>query len=139
MKDADPHLLERAHHACYPASSLRDVPDSWLAAFEPLGDEYCVLAEYRTPVRFLEQDIRNALPENLFDLTLCRNLVFTYFEIAMQAAIARRLIERLVAGGMLLLGIHESLPESVPMLVQERSWLYSKYHGGLYSIERNLV
>jgi chemotaxis methyl-accepting protein methylase len=52
--------------------------------------------------------------------------VFTYFEIAMQAAIARRLAERLVVGGRLLLGIHESLPESVPMLVQEQPWLYRK-------------
>jgi chemotaxis protein methyltransferase CheR len=126
MKDADPYLLERAHHACYPASSLRDVPDSWLAAFERFDDEHCLRANYRTPVRFLRRDIRHALPENRFDLILCRNLVFTYFEIAIQAAIARRLIERLVAGGMLLLGIHESLPESVPMLVQERPWLYRK-------------
>jgi hypothetical protein len=52
--------------------------------------------------------------------------LLTCFEIAMQAAIARRLVERLVAGGRLLLGIHESLPESVPMLVQERPWLYRK-------------
>ena len=44
----------------------------------------------------------------------------------MQAAIVRRLGEWLVAGGMLLLGIHESLPESVPMLVQERPWVYRK-------------
>jgi chemotaxis protein methyltransferase CheR len=26
--DADPHLLERARRACYPETSLRDVPDS---------------------------------------------------------------------------------------------------------------
>jgi chemotaxis protein methyltransferase CheR len=124
--DSDPHLLERARRACYPASSLRDVPDSWRAAFERFDDEHCLRAEYRTPVCFLRQDIRSALPENRFDLILCRNLVFTYFETSMQAAIARRLVERLVAGGRLLLGIYESLPEPVPMLVQERPWLYRK-------------
>jgi chemotaxis protein methyltransferase CheR len=124
--DADPHLLERAHHACYRASSLRDVPGSWRTAFVGVDDEHCLRANYRTPVRFLEQDIRHALPKNRFDLILCRNLVFTYFETAMQAAVARRLVERLVAGGMLLLGIHESLPETVPMLVPERPWLYRK-------------
>jgi chemotaxis protein methyltransferase CheR len=105
---------------------LRDAPDSWRAAFERFDDEHCLRAEYRALVCFLEQDICHALPEGRFDLILCRNLVFTYFEIAMQAAIARRLVERLVAGGRLLLGIHESLPESVPMLVQERPWLYRK-------------
>ena len=102
------------------------MPDSWRAAFEPFGEEYCLRAEYRGPVRFLEQDIRHAFPEGRFDLILCRNLVFTYFETALQAAIARRLVERLVTGGMLVLGIHESLPESIPMLVQERPWLYRK-------------
>jgi chemotaxis protein methyltransferase CheR len=124
--DTDLHLLERARRACYPASSLRRVPHSWRAAFERSDDGHCLPAEYRTPVRFLEQDIRREYPEGRFDLILCRNLVFTYFETSLQAEIAKRLAERLVADGMLLLGIHESLPEPVPMLVQERPWLYRK-------------
>jgi chemotaxis protein methyltransferase CheR len=127
--DADPRLLERARRACYPESSLRDVPARWRTAFEHFGEEYCLGAEYRGPVRFVQQDVRQALPEGCFDLILCRNLVFTYFETALQAAIARRLAERLETGGMLLLGIHEALPESIPTLVQERSWLYRKSEG----------
>jgi chemotaxis protein methyltransferase CheR len=121
--DSDPHLLERARRACYPATSLRDVPERWRAAFEPFGDEHCLRADYRRPVRFLEQDIRHASPEGRFDLILCRNLVFTYFETSLQAEIAKRLAARLTPGGYLLLGIHESLPEPVPTLVQERPWL----------------
>jgi chemotaxis protein methyltransferase CheR len=124
--DADPHLLERARRACYPPTSLRDVPKNWLTACEPFGDEHCLSAEYLTPVRFLEQDIRHAFPESHFDLILCRNLVFTYFATALQAEIARRLVERIVPEGVLVLGIHESLPELVPMLAQERPWLYRK-------------
>jgi len=124
--DADPQLLERARRACYPETSLRDIPPGWRAAFERFDDAHCLRADYRGAVRFLDQDIRHAFSESHFDLILCRNLVFTYFETAAQAAIARRLAERLVAGGRLLLGIHESLPESVPMLVQERPWLYRK-------------
>ncbi len=124
--DSDPHLIERARRACYPATSLQDVPDSWRAAFEPFGEEHCLRADYQRPVRFLEQDSRREYSEGRFDLILCRNLAFTYFETAMQTAIARRLDERLVAGGFLVLGIHESLPASIPMLVQERPWLYSK-------------
>ena len=127
--DADPHLLERAHRACYPDTSLRDVPARWHTAFEQLGEEYCLRADDRGPVRFVEQDIRQALPESRFDLILCRNLAFTYFETAVQTEIARRLAERLETGGMLLLGIHEALPCWVPMLVQERPWLYRKREG----------
>ena len=105
---------------------MRDVAEGWRAAFEPFGDEYCLSTEYRTPVSFLERDTRHAFPEGPFDLVLCRNLVFTYFETSLQATIARCLAKRLLAGGMFLLGIHETLPESIPMLMQERPWLYRK-------------
>jgi chemotaxis protein methyltransferase CheR len=97
--------------------------------FRAVRRVHCLRADYRRPVHFLEQDIRHAFPQSHFDLMLCRNLVFTYVETSLQAAIAKRLAERLVAGGMILLGIHESLPESIPMLVQERSWLYRTREG----------
>jgi chemotaxis protein methyltransferase CheR len=128
--DADPHLLERARRACYPRTSLRELPRQWHGAFETSGDEYCLRPEYRTAVRFLVQDIRQACPAGRFDLILCRNLVFTYFDESLQAAIARRLTELLVPGGFLLLGSQESLPEPVPALTQEWPWLYCRMEPG---------
>ena len=124
--DADSHLLARARRACYPGSSLRDLSAKWRAAFEGSGDAFCLRPAYRTPVWFLAQDIRQDVPDGRFDLVLCRNLVFTYFEAPLQAAIAARLAEVLVPGGCLLLGSHESLPEAVPGLVQERPWLHRR-------------
>ena len=124
--DAGPHLLARARRACYPGSSLRELPAKRRIAFARSGEEFCLGPEYRQPVRFLEQDIRQDLPTERFDLVLCRNLVFTYFETPLQAAIAKRLTEVLVPGGLLLLGCHESLPEAVPGLMQERPWLYRR-------------
>ncbi len=124
--DADPHLLARARRACYPRSSLRELPATWRAAFERSGVAFCLRPEYRTPVRFLAQDIRRDVPDGRFDLVLCRNLVFTYFEEPLQAVIAGRLAEVLVPGGCLLLGSHESLPEAVAGLVQERPWLHQR-------------
>ena len=124
--DADPHLLTRARRACYPGSSLRKLPPTWRTAFERSGEEYCLSREYRTPVRFLAQDIRLDVPDGRFDLVLCRNLVFTYFQAPLQSAIAGRLAEVLVPGGFLLLGSHESLPEAVPGLVKERPWLHQR-------------
>ncbi len=53
--DADPHLLARTRRACYPGSSLRELPATWRAAFERSGDEFCLKPAYRTPVRFLAQ------------------------------------------------------------------------------------
>ena len=120
------HLLVRARQACYSGSRLRELPAKWRAAFERSGDEFCLGPEYRQPVLFLAQDIRREVPDGRFDLVLCRNLAFTYFQAPLQAAIARRLIEVLVPGGLLLLGCHECLPEVMPGFVQERLWLHRR-------------
>ncbi len=51
------------------------------------------------------------MPDGSFHLILCRNLVFTYFEPALQQEIFRGIIQRLVAGGIFLIGRRESLPD----------------------------
>lgn len=127
--DTDSHLLARARRACYPQSSLRGLPSGWQAAFEPMGDEYCLRPACRGTVEFLQQDIRREQPDGPFDLILCRNLVFTYFDQPLQAVIARRLAEVLLAGGVLLLGTHERLPEAAAGLAAGRPWLYRRDTG----------
>jgi chemotaxis protein methyltransferase CheR len=57
------------------------------------------------------------MPAGSFDLVLCRNLAFTYFDEEGQREVLRGIDERLVAGGYLVLGAHESLPGGVPDLV----------------------
>ena len=127
--DADPGLLGRARRACYARSSLRELPASWRAAFAPSEDGLCLRAEYHSMVRFQEQDLRRDHPPGPFDLILCRNLAFTYFASSRQAEIARCLLGLLVPGGLLLLGSHESLPDGIPGLEQERPWLYRRATG----------
>ena len=48
-----------------------------------------------------------------FDLVLCRNLVFTYFDEPLQCQSLARILCMLRKGGVLVLGIHEKLPENV--------------------------
>ena len=62
---------------------------------------------------FLQQDIRETAPAGPFHLVLCRSLVFTYFDDALQRAILRRMTERLIPGGALVIGALETLPEDV--------------------------
>jgi chemotaxis protein methyltransferase CheR len=49
----------------------------------------------------------------LFDLVLCRNLAFTYFDVAGQHAVVAVLAGVVRPGGALVLGKHEALPGGV--------------------------
>jgi chemotaxis protein methyltransferase CheR len=109
--DANRQLLERARGARYPSSSLKDVPTDWRDhAFQPDGDHFIVRPEFREPVEFLEQDIRYQMPGGPFDLVLCRNLVFTYYEESLQRELLGRILERIRPGGIFVAGKQETLP-----------------------------
>jgi chemotaxis protein methyltransferase CheR len=115
--DTNPRLLERARRALYAASALKELPGAWrTSAFDGLDGSYQLRKEFRREVRFRQQDIRKAMPAGPFDLILCRNLAFTYFEPNLQSAILGRLARRIVPGGALLIGSHEVLPEPAPVL-----------------------
>ena len=109
--DADEHMLDRARRASYPPSSIKDVPADWKDEFfRRSGDEYVIPQELRCHVEFRHQDIRAHVPAESFDIVLCRNLVFTYFDEQRQRQVLERLENRLVSGGYLVIGKHEGLP-----------------------------
>jgi chemotaxis protein methyltransferase CheR len=113
--DADLAQIARAQRGCYPSSSLRELPSLWLElAFIEDQGLYCIKPEYRRLVSWAMQDLRKALPDGFFDLILCRNLAFTYFSTDLQREILRCLDTRLSPGGLLVIGVHESLPEIPP-------------------------
>lgn len=111
--DADAHQLERARRACYPAGTLRELPDGWREAAFVCGERSCCLrAELRERVDFSVEDVRLRQPDGPFDLVLCRNLVFTYFDEDWQRRLLARIGERLEPRGFLVLGRHETLPSA---------------------------
>lgn len=110
--DADAYMLERARRGCYAPATLRELPAEWTAAaFQRRGRQLCLRTPYRASVAFRRQDIRRAMPDGPFDLVLCRNLAFTYFDDEVQRDVLRGIVERLDDGGYLLIGGHEKLPE----------------------------
>jgi chemotaxis protein methyltransferase CheR len=118
--DSDPDLLERARRGSYRPSALDELPGDLRAdAFEQAGDAWRVRPEYREGLRWALQDLRRTMADGPFDLILCRNVAFSYFAPALQEETARGLVARLVPGGLLLLGIHESLPAGTEGVSQE--------------------
>ena len=113
--DSHPAMLSRAEKGCYRYSSLKELPKPWLeSAFYLDNGRYCLKKEYQSLVIFLRQDIRDEMPEGQFDIILCRNLVFSYFDDALQRRLLEKIEEKLKPGGYLLIGTHESLPKGAP-------------------------
>ncbi|XXF77771.1 CheR family methyltransferase [Myxococcaceae bacterium GXIMD 01537] len=110
--DADAHLLERARAGCYRSATLRELPKEWSAqAFEARGDAWCVTAPFREGITFQQEDLRARMPPGPFHVVLCRNVAFTYFaREPLQREVLTGLVGRLVPGGLLVIGAHESLP-----------------------------
>jgi chemotaxis protein methyltransferase CheR len=112
--DIDPELIARARAGSYPAYSVRDVPaDIAAQAFSRSPAGYSLRDELRGGVEFVQQDVRRAMPADRFHLILCRNVVLTYFEAALQREILQQMTERLVPSGALVCGRTEAIPEGV--------------------------
>ena len=110
--DIDEQAVARARRGCYMPSSLKDLPENWLAqGFDHTAEDFCIKPEFREPVTFLKQDIRQATPDGMFHLIVGRYLTFTYFDATLQSNTLQRLTERLRIGGALLIGKDERLPD----------------------------
>ena len=109
--DAEPIMLDRAERACYSAGSLKDLPQEWRErAFTRQDDSLCLRPAYKGGTCFLLQDIRAAMPGGPYHVVLCRNLVFTYFDVEQQRKLLPELAAHLHAKAYLVLGSHEELP-----------------------------
>ncbi|HSL63121.1 MAG TPA: CheR family methyltransferase [Gaiellaceae bacterium] len=110
--DVDEALLARARAAEYAGSSLRELPAEWRrAAFIDRDGTFRLRERFRRPVELRRHDLRHPPPAAPFDLVLCRNVAFTYFDAGLQRETAARLASCTRSGGALVLGAHERLPE----------------------------
>ncbi|MBI3043829.1 MAG: chemotaxis protein CheR [Betaproteobacteria bacterium] len=117
--DGDAELLARARAGRYAPSSLKELPqDLRSAGFEEREGTWRVGDRFRD-VEFLQQDLRERMPEGPFDLVLCRNVVLTYYAPAIQETLMARIAGRLRPGGALVVGAHEVPP---PGLRELAAW-----------------
>ena len=110
--DFDEAVLRRAEEACYPAGTLKDLPDAWRReAFVERDGLYCLRPEVKRLVVPRLHDVRDGAPDGPFHLALCRNLAFTYFEPELQREVCALLARCVRPAGALVVGAHETLPE----------------------------
>lgn len=109
--DVDDTMLARARRGCFAPSSLHERSATLVErAFAQSGSLYCVKPQHRRDMTFLRQDLRSEMPENVFDLILCRYVAFTYFTAPLQHKVVLRMLQRLVPNGYLVIGANERLP-----------------------------
>jgi chemotaxis protein methyltransferase CheR len=124
--DVNKTQLARAALAEFPAGTLRELPEAWRAAAFERGENGELLRErFRTQVQLVHHDLRTAPPAGPFDLVLCRNLAFTYFDEALQRQVAAALRSVLHSGGVLVIGLHEQLPEGVTGFVRSSHCIHA--------------
>lgn len=110
--DVDETVLRRARAGEYGASSLKELPPEPLErGFVRQGARWRIRPEIAARVTFLRHDLRAGSPDGPFDLVLCRNLAFTYFDEELQREVAATLAGALRPGGALVVGAHEHLPD----------------------------
>lgn len=120
--DINPTMLDRAQKACYPYSAIKNLPLPWQeSAFEKKDEQYCLRPVFQSNVEFQCRDIRKgpATETPPFHFICCRNLAFTYFDMPLQRELVTRLHASLADGGILMIGVHESLP---PESMQFNAW-----------------
>jgi len=108
--DISEEALAVARQGCYRAEALRSLPaalrDRW---FERTGDGWRVNDELGRIVRFERRNLNeDHVRVRAMDVILCRN-VLIYFDDATVSQVVARLSAALVPGGVLLVGVSESL------------------------------
>jgi len=112
--DIDEVQLGRAAAGRFPWGALRELPDRWRsAAFEHRDGQAWLREPFRASVRFAHHDLRTPPPAGPFDLVLCRNLAYSYFDEPTQRAVTTSLRAVLRTGGVLVVGRDEHLPDGV--------------------------
>ncbi|WP_340105571.1 CheR family methyltransferase [Rhodohalobacter sp. 8-1] len=114
--DRNEQVLSRARKGCYPAGALKELTDDEISTYfrtldDKHEDDYQIEERLKKFVDFEKRDIQDSLPDQTFDLILCRNLVFTYFTEERQAEFLDNLKPRMKKPSYLVIGSNESLPK----------------------------
>jgi chemotaxis protein methyltransferase CheR len=109
--DVDESCLARAREGRYPESSLREVPRSMAERyFHREEGGYRLREAVVRSAEFRRHDLLGNSPPGNFDLVLCRNTAFTYFDAPRRITVAEAIASVLSPGGILVIGRTEKLP-----------------------------
>lgn len=111
--DANPENLERAQKGIYSRGSLKEADPAILEAYfdeRKPGKSYRIKSELQKNIAWRVHDLLDDPPEREFHVLFLRNNLLTYYKRQTQVDAFRRIANRLVDSGYLIIGSHENLP-----------------------------
>lgn len=108
-------VLEHARQGIYKAEDVGRLKKSWQRHFRALPDgRVAVPEEAKRAILFRRLNLMtDPFPfRNQFDVVFCRN-VLIYFEGDLRRQIAQRVVNQIQPGGLLCIGLAESLPKGI--------------------------
>jgi len=114
--DWQDELLKRARKGQYPTGALKELTDKELKEYflpvENDKEDFKIKDDVTRYVEFENRDISKSIPTRNFDIVLCRNLVFTYFQLNQQEKFLSKLKPHLKSDSLLIIGSNEDLPDT---------------------------
>ncbi len=125
-------LLKRARKGRYPSGALKELTNEELKdnflQIKNGKEDYKIKKDLARYIEFEKRDIRKSIPGRIFDLVLCRNVVFTYFQLTQQKKFLRNLKPNIKSNGLLIIGSNEDLPETSWLKIVNKSYsVYKRY------------
>jgi chemotaxis protein methyltransferase CheR len=116
--DLNETCLERARAGIYPASSLKEVPEILREQFfRGTGKRWVVSEGLKRGITWQMRDLLGPPPHEEFHLIFLRNNLLTYYRDNVKVPAFRKVVDRLVPGGYLVVGCHEGIPQQVVTLL----------------------
>jgi chemotaxis methyl-accepting protein methylase len=126
--DVNPECLHKAQQGRYPLSSLKEVPDAFKHRWFQPADRRAWQIDGRlgTCIRWEVHQLLAEPPRKYFHLILLRNNLLTYYQGQRLQRAFDRIAERLVDGGVLIIGSHEHLPTTARIFRRDDAcpWVY---------------
>ncbi|KPJ75863.1 MAG: hypothetical protein AMJ54_13690 [Deltaproteobacteria bacterium SG8_13] len=111
--DTNREILDRARLGVYRASSLREVPEEWIAAhFLPLKKKkiYQIRPSLQRGIIWMQHDFLTEPPQVMFNIIFLRNNLLTYYRKSLQQAALDKIVRQLSQPGLLIVGSREKCP-----------------------------
>jgi len=118
--DIDPLYLSKAEMGIYRGSSLKEMPVAWRSRYfteQRKGRTYALAQEMKEEITWSLHNLFSDSPDSGFQLIFLRNNLLTYYRDERRRTAFLKIIDTLMPGGFLVVGMEEKMPSGAEDLV----------------------